>query len=52
MTYREIANRFGLTESPVRSRLGLKPKWSRYRRPGEAGYSTITYQGDDECRKA
>jgi hypothetical protein len=43
MTYQQIADKYGLHMSSVYQRLGLKPKHSPYRRPGEPGYRTLTY---------
>jgi transposase len=41
LTYREIADRYGLHQSSVYQRLGVKPKRSPYRHPLEPGYRTL-----------
>jgi DNA-directed RNA polymerase specialized sigma24 family protein len=41
LTYRQIADRYGLHFNTVHRRLGLKPtRRTPYRRPGEPGYCT------------
>jgi predicted transcriptional regulator len=44
MTYRQIADRYGLSDRTVPQRLGLKPTRRAsniYPRPGESGYRTL-----------